>query len=117
MKRLKQQKLSRYAPALLVIVIVGIGLGYYLLYVSRAATLNADVNSDGTINILDLSIVASNYGKSGRNYSQGNIDGDGNGNVNISDLSILASQWGQSKIVPAYYIATNGNDSTGDGSI
>lgn len=52
-----------------------------------------DANGDNTINILDLSVLASNYGQSGRTRAQG--DFDGNGLVNILDLSILASNWGK----------------------
>ena len=52
-----------------------------------------DANGDNAVNILDLSILASNYNQSGRTRSQG--DFDGNGLVNILDLSILASNWGK----------------------
>lgn len=52
-----------------------------------------DANGDNAVNILDLSVLASNYGQSGRTRAQG--DFDGNGAVNILDLSILASNWGK----------------------
>lgn len=51
-----------------------------------------DVNSDGAVNIFDLSIMAAHWGQSGQPYSAGDLSGDGT--VNIFDLSILASKWG-----------------------
>jgi hypothetical protein len=54
---------------------------------------NADLNSDGTVNISDLAIMATNWGvTSGATYSQGSILD--NGAVNIADLAILATNWG-----------------------
>lgn len=63
---------------------------------------NGDVNGDGTVNISDLSILASNWGKSfgsigpnlGNNttFSEGDLNEDNS--VSILDLSILASNWG-----------------------
>lgn len=52
-----------------------------------------DVNGDGHVTIADLSILASNYGKSGMTRAQGDLNGDGV--VNILDLSILATNWGK----------------------
>ncbi len=75
---------------LLLVVIFAISLGYALLHKSEAAS--ADVNSDGTVDIFDLSILASNWNKTGQTFAQGDINGDGI--VNILDLSVLASQWG-----------------------
>ena len=50
-----------------------------------------DLNNDGSVNILDLSILLSNYGKPAT-PSQGDINGDGN--CTILDLSILLSKYG-----------------------
>ncbi len=47
----------------------------------------ADINSDGKVNILDLSVLLSQWNKSGT------ADINGDGRVNIVDLSILLSQW------------------------
>ncbi len=48
-----------------------------------------DLNSDGKVNIFDLSILLSNYGRSGR----GDLNSDGK--VDIFDLSILLSRYGR----------------------
>jgi len=56
---------------------------------------NGDINSDGHINISDLAVLATNWGKSsGATYSQGDISGDGK--INVSDLAIMAANWGWS---------------------
>ncbi len=66
--------------------------GSFFVFRSFAATpANADLNGDGVINLSDLSILLSNYHKSGPN---GDINSDGT--VNLTDLSILLSGFGQS---------------------
>ncbi len=67
-------------------------IGYLVLNNSKAAT-NADIDNNGSVGISDLTILAANYGLSGKTFSQGDITGDGT--VNIYDFSILAAQWGQ----------------------
>lgn len=53
--------------------------------------LLGDANLDGTVNGLDLSAMASNFGTSGNVWAGGDFNADGN--VNGLDLSILASNW------------------------
>ena len=48
-----------------------------------------DINGDGTVNIVDLSILLSNWGT-----SDAAADLNHDGTVNIIDLSILLSHWG-----------------------
>lgn len=60
-----------------------------------AATLAADINQDGHVTFLDLSILASNYGKSGGAITNSRADINGDGTVNFLDLSALASKYGQ----------------------
>ncbi len=65
-------------------------IGFTVLRSTHAAT--GDVNSDGKVDVLDLSVLATNYGKSGKTFSQGDLNGDGS--VTVLDLSILAGSWG-----------------------
>ena len=51
-----------------------------------------DVNDDGTVNIQDLVLVASQLGESGEGL-KGDLNGDGT--VNIQDLVIVASHFGE----------------------
>ena len=51
-----------------------------------------DVNDDGTVNILDLVLVAGQLGESGEGL-KGDLNGDGT--VNILDLVIVASHFGE----------------------
>jgi peptidoglycan/xylan/chitin deacetylase (PgdA/CDA1 family) len=53
-----------------------------------------DINSDGKIDIYDLSILSTNWQKtSGADASQGDLNSDGA--VDIYDLSILSTNWGK----------------------
>jgi peptidoglycan/xylan/chitin deacetylase (PgdA/CDA1 family) len=54
-------------------------------------TTSGDLNGDGTVNGLDLSIVLSNWGKIGATAAQGDLNGDGI--INGLDLSIVLSDW------------------------
>jgi hypothetical protein len=51
-----------------------------------------DVNSDGTVNVLDLVLVANEFGQSGESL-KGDVNGDGT--VNILDLVVVASHFGE----------------------
>ena len=50
-----------------------------------------DVNKDGVVNILDLTLVASHFGETG----DINADVNGDGVVNILDLTLVASHFGE----------------------
>ena len=58
--------------------------------------LPEDVNQDGVVNILDLTLVASNFGKTGPNAA----DVTGDGIVNILDLTRVAAAFGTSATAP-----------------
>lgn len=55
-----------------------------------------DVNKDGVVNIVDLTLVASNFGKSGENAADVNADGV----VNIVDLTLVAAAFGGTNSAP-----------------
>jgi hypothetical protein len=66
-----------------------------------------DANNNGAVNIQDFNILASNFGQTGRNFTQGDFNYDGT--VNIQDFNILAGRFGQS-VAPAA-VAGDGNRS------
>ena len=51
-----------------------------------------DVNKDGSVNILDLTFVASHFGKEDAPPA---ADVNGDGRVNILDLTLVASHFGE----------------------
>jgi len=53
-----------------------------------------DVNGDGSVDLSDLSILLSNYGKSGMQRINGDLNNDTN--VNLSDWSQLLANFGKS---------------------
>ena len=55
-----------------------------------------DINGDGAVNIVDLTLVASNFGKSGENAADVNSDGV----VNIVDLTLVAAAFGWTYSAP-----------------
>lgn len=55
-------------------------------------TKQGDLNKDGKVNVTDLSILLSNWGKTTFSPPEADINGDGK--VNVTDLSILLSRWG-----------------------
>jgi parallel beta-helix repeat protein len=56
---------------------------------SSPASATGDLNSDGSVNIFDLSMLLSSWGTA---TSSRDINGDGT--VNVFDLSIMLSHWG-----------------------
>ena len=59
----------------------------------------ADVNKDGIVNIIDLTLVASNFGKTGQNSADVNSDGV----VNIIDLTLVAGAFGTTAGAPSMW--------------
>ena len=55
-----------------------------------------DVNDDGVVNIIDLTLVASNFGETGSNAA----DVNGDGVVNIVDLTLVAAAFGNTAAAP-----------------
>jgi probable HAF family extracellular repeat protein len=66
----------------------------FLLEPGAAVVHNpGDVNGDGRVDINDLTIVLTNYGKTGMAWSQGDIDGDPTGHVDVNDLTIVLTDY------------------------
>ena len=59
----------------------------------------ADVNTDGVVNIQDMVLVASNFGKTGENVADVNTDGV----VNIIDLTLVAGMLGNAAGAPSVW--------------
>ncbi len=57
------------------------------------ANLPGDANMDNKIDVIDLGILATNYGLSGRSWADGDFNGDTL--VNVIDLGILATNYNQ----------------------
>ena len=64
--------------------------------ITEPTRLKGDVNGDGTVNIADLVLVASNLGETGQNAA----DVNGDGQVNIADLVLVAGALGNSASAP-----------------
>ncbi len=60
----------------------------------------SDVNADGIINILDLTLVATNFGMTPTADQTFNIDVNADGTVNILDLTLVASHFGKRSGIP-----------------
>jgi hypothetical protein len=87
-----------------------IARGVPLSGVLDAATLNAlpdltgvraqcppgDINTDGVVNVIDLSYLLTNYGKSYASAGyNGNADLNDDGHSDIIDVSVMMSNWGR----------------------
>ena len=68
--------------------------------ITEPSKLQTDVNSDGVVNIQDLVLVASNFGKTGQNSADVNDDGV----VNITDLVLVAGALGTSAAAPSLHL-------------
>jgi len=60
--------------------------------VSEFALLSGDFNLDGSIDVVDLSILATYYGKPANGWIQGDTNLDGK--TDLMDLSLMASNYG-----------------------
>ena len=64
---------------------------------TELSPISADVNSDGTVNVLDLVLIAASLGQSG----QSNADVNGDGAVNILDLVFVAGMFDDAAAAPS----------------
>ena len=69
----------------------------YKPYSADTHLLTGDVNNDGSVNVLDLILVGSQFGKSGESDADVNKDGI----VNIADLVLVAGALGNAAAAPA----------------
>ena len=65
--------------------------------ITEPPELKGDVNADGVVNIQDLVLVASSFGKTGENAADVNADGV----VNIADLVLVAGALGATAAAPS----------------
>ena len=56
-------------------------------------TVDGDANGDGKVDINDLTIVLTNYGRTAMVWSQGDFNDDGK--VDINDLTIVLANYNQ----------------------
>jgi hypothetical protein len=67
-----------------------------LVRVSASVILNSDINKDGKVNMVDVTIVAKAFGTvSGDSRWDETADLDNNGTINIVDVSIVAKDFGK----------------------
>ena len=64
---------------------------------TEAPPIKADVNNDGSVNVLDLILIASSFGRSGQNNADVNRDGV----VSILDLILVAGMFEGAAAAPA----------------
>lgn len=91
----RQDKLHVVAPDGTLLNTYGVGPGagpVTLAQVQSVGVATANVNHDGVVNILDLVLVASNFGQTGRNL-QGDVNRDGI--IDVFDLVRIAKYFGQ----------------------
>ena len=82
------------------------GLGWSDNGVSKvtiAYTLYGDANLDGRVDVNDLTIVLTNFGKTDMTWSKGDFNYDGK--VDINDLTIVLTHFGQSLGSPAVAVS------------
>ena len=60
----------------------------------------SDVNADGVVNILDLTLIATYFGEMPTTDQVPNPDVNGDGVVNILDLTLVASHFGKKSGIP-----------------
>ncbi|QDU70503.1 dockerin type I domain-containing protein [Mucisphaera calidilacus] len=75
--------------------------GIYGITLDVPDVLPGDANEDGVVDLLDLSILASNFDGSDTPYATSEGDFNGDGLVDLLDLSILAANFSSGDSVPA----------------
>ena len=70
----------------------------------------SDVNVDGVVNVLDLTLVAAHFGTTPAAAQTLNPDVNGDGTVNILDLTLVASHFGSRSGIPFEVTDANFDD-------
>ena len=70
---------------------------------TEAPSIAADVNNDGSVNILDLVLIASDFGNEGQNLA---ADASGDGVVNVLDLILVAGMFDEAASAPSIQLQT-----------
>lgn len=84
------------------LLIIGLFLVFLPVSYAQDLKLAADVNADGVVNILDLTLVAKDFGATLTAAQQEpNPDVDRDGTVDIRDLTLVARYFGQTVEHPA----------------
>ena len=60
----------------------------------------SDVNADGVVNILDLTLIATHFGETSTADQPPNPDVNGDGTINILDLTLVAGNFGRKSGIP-----------------
>ena len=82
---------------ILVKVVLSLSLLLLTGITAQAATIEGDVNGDGIVNIFDLVLVGSHFGKNidTAQVPNPNPDVNGDGTVNVFDLVLVSNVMGQ----------------------
>ena len=71
---------------------------FYAVSDTEAPSIAADVNNDGSVNVLDLVVIASEFGSDGQNLA---ADANGDGVVNVLDLILVAGMFDGAAAAPS----------------
>ncbi len=90
-------------------------LGLCLLFLTLGHAAGPDVNADGVVNILDLTLVASHLGQNVPPTQQPNPDANGDGTVDIRDMQLVSLHFGETVSISTggTLIFGRGSDSIG----
>ena len=81
------------------LMLIGLNTGY-TQEADFDALMASDVNTDGVVNILDLTLIATHFGETPATDQTPNPDVNRDGTVNILDLTLVASYLGKKSGIP-----------------
>ena len=77
---------------------IEVSVTFYAISDTESPPITADVNNDGSVNILDLILIASDLGNTGTNLA---ADVNGDGVISILDLVLAAGMFEEAAAAPA----------------